>query len=153
MSLGKSSELWKSVVSIENVPAEDRLQYLMELPPGGIHCALSDIQDWFNRFTGVERMLVVAMRSLSKVECDTDCEAARYETRETIEAILEEFVDWLNDVTAAMDFGPLALKVARLRMMDCGESAGRQLQMDITALGGGPEDGGFDPELCGFGDC
>ena len=93
MALEKSPELWQTVISIEEIAPGDRLKYLLELPPGGIHWALLDAKAWLD---GPERMLVVAIRSLSKIECDTSCEDARFEARDTLEAILDELVSWLN---------------------------------------------------------
>ncbi len=97
MSVKDFPEGWKienSIHSIEKIAPEDRLQYLEELPPGGIYWALCYVQDWFD---GLERLLVVNLRSHSKIECDTSCEDARYEARETIEVTLQEMVNLLND--------------------------------------------------------
>tara|TARA_R110000868_G_scaffold391868_1_gene662195 strand:+ start:4286 stop:4675 length:390 start_codon:yes stop_codon:yes gene_type:complete len=125
-------------ISIEDIQPGERLRCLQELPPGGIYWALCNVQDGYDSNEAM-RSLLVAVRSLSRIECETTCEETRSEARETLEAILDEVVDHLSRSYPFAD----CLTVL----------AGRQLQMDITALGGGPEDGGFDPELCGFGDC
>ena len=95
MRLIRSPELVKDIISIEDIQPEERLRCLLELPPGGIYWALCDTQDGYDSNEEM-RSLLVAVRSLSRIECETTCEAARFEARETLEAILGEVVQFLN---------------------------------------------------------
>lgn len=99
MSWDKSLE---NVTSVEKIPADERLAYLEGLPPGHLREAIVDATDLPQ--DGRLHAMMLGIESLSKIErlaLKTKSKVSKeilWEARSTLEAVLPDLVDYLNEL-------------------------------------------------------